>query len=85
MLVGLQQNRRDSFFSRQHWRGLAVLKSSSGRTSVEMALAGSVAVGRNFGSERLVATEGVLRMSASYGFFGLSLGARVPIGKCTVS
>ena len=85
MLVGLQQNRRDSFFSRQHWRGLAVLKSSSGRTSVEMALAGSVAVGRNFGSERLVATEGVLRMSASYGFFGLSLGAQVPIGKCTVS
>ena len=82
VLVAYQRG-RDTYFR----AGIGVVvefwKSARGRRTVEVGLAGSVAVGRNFGSQRAVATEGVLQIMASPGFFGLSLGAGVPVGKCT--
>ena len=82
VLVGYQRG-RDTYFR----AGIGVVvefwKSARGRRTVEVGLAGSVAVGRNFGSQRAVATEGVLQIMGAPGFFGLSLGAGVPVGKCS--
>jgi hypothetical protein len=77
VLVGAQRG-RDSYFRAsigvavQFWR----------RQSVDVAFAGSIGIGRNFGTERWVASEGVLQIVAGPGFVKVSLGAQLPVGKC---